>query len=182
MGSWVGPDVTIACLPFKGPFPKAASVAATISKGSAMRPGPYSPHAISPSFGPTVRTPSLSNVARFRCVAGWVHIRTFIEGAVRTRLSVANRTVDARSLATPFAIFDTKSAVAGATTIRSAARDNSICPISASSVRLNRSSKTFSPVKAETLNGVTNSDPAFVRTAVTFAPRSRYFRIKSKDL
>ena len=67
------------------------------------------------------------------------HIRTFIAGAISTFLSVASRAVEARSLASPFASLAIRSAVAGATTTRSALRDSWIWPISASSVRLNRS-------------------------------------------
>ncbi len=111
-------------------------MAARISIGSAIRPGPYSPQAMSPSFGPTASTPSHVSVARFRCVAGCCHIRTFIAGAIRTRVSVASSSVEARSSARPCAIRAIRSAVAGATTTRSATRDRAICPISASCVRV----------------------------------------------
>ena len=67
-----------------------ASTAATISSGSAMRPGPYSPQAISPSSGPTVSTPSAASVARLRRVAGCDHIRGFIAGAMSTGAFVAS--------------------------------------------------------------------------------------------
>ena len=71
IGSCVGPEVTSTCRPASGPCaprrrlarsgqrqarsgpPRRASIAATIASGSAMRPGPYSPQAISPSSGPT---------------------------------------------------------------------------------------------------------------------------------
>ena len=76
-------------------------MAARIACGSAMRPGPYSPQAISPSSGPTKRMPSARSVARFRCVAGCCHMRTFMAGAASTVLSVASRTVEARSSARP---------------------------------------------------------------------------------
>ena len=93
------------------------------------------------SLGPTSSTPSASRLRRLRWVAGVLsHIRTFIAGAISTGLSVASSAVEARSLARPFAILAIRSAVAGATTTRSAARDSSIWPISASSVRLKRSS------------------------------------------
>ena len=99
-----------------------------------MRPGPNSPQAMSPSFGPTNSTPSRFSVARFLCVAAWFHIRTFIAGAISTGLSVASKVVEARSSARPAAALAIRSAVAGATTTRSAERDSSIWPISASSV------------------------------------------------
>ena len=76
-------------------------MAARIAGGSAMRPGPNSPQAISPSSGPTKSAPSAVTVARLRWVAGCCHIRTFIAGAISTRLSVASSSVVARSLARP---------------------------------------------------------------------------------
>ena len=137
---------------------------------------------MSPSFGPTASTPSPRRIARFRCVAGCCHIRTFIAGATSTRLSVAISTVEARSFACPPAIFAIRSAVQGATTSRSASRESSICPIPASSVRSNRSRYTFSAASALADNGVTNSSAARVSTGTTVAPRSRSRRIRSSDL
>jgi len=46
--------------------------------GSLIRPGPYSPQAISPCSGPTNSTPSFCKSAILRCVAGCSHIRRFI--------------------------------------------------------------------------------------------------------
>src|SRR5579872_53422 len=79
-----------------------------------MRPGPNSPQAIGPDSGPTMRTPSSLSCARLRRVAGLSHMRTFIAGAARTRLSVASRTVVARSSARPAAIRARIWALAGA--------------------------------------------------------------------
>ena len=45
-------------------------------------------------------------------------------GAISTGLSVASKAVDARAPARPFAIFAIRSAVAGATTTRSALRES----------------------------------------------------------
>src|SRR3546814_3321371 len=73
-----------------------------------------------------------------RCVAACSHIRTFIAGAASTGLSVASSSVVARSSACPVAIFASRSAVAGATTTRSASRESWICPISTSSLRSKR--------------------------------------------
>ena len=126
--------------------------------------------------------PSPRKVARLRCVAGWSHMRTFIAGAISTGVSVANNRVEARSFATPLAILAIRSAVAGATTTRSATRLSWICPISASSPRSNKSRYSFCPANAETDKGVTNSSPARVSTGVTVAPRSRRRRIRSRDL
>ncbi len=114
-------------------------MAAKIVSGSAIRPGPYSPQAMAPSSGPTMETPSCFKVARFRWVAGCSHMRTFMAGAISTALSVASRVVEARSSAWPLAALAIRSAVAGATTTRSAERDSSMWPISCSSVRENSS-------------------------------------------
>src|SRR6056297_613885 len=159
-----------------------AATASTIRGTSAMRPGPCSPQAMSPSSGPTNPIPSALSVAILRCVAGCCHIRTFIAGASSTGVSVASRSVEARSSARPCAILAIRSAVAGATTIRSAERLSSICPISASSVRSKRSENTLRPASAETESGVTNSAPARVSTGTTSAPRSRRRRIRSSAL
>ena len=66
-------------------------------------------------------------------------MRTFMEGATMTGVSVANRIVDARSSDIPLTILAIMLAVAGATRIKSAERESSICPISTSSLRSNRS-------------------------------------------
>ena len=137
-------------LPASGPAApsKIASIAATISSGSAMRPSPASPlSAISPRVRADEGTPSSASVARLRRVAGCVHIFGFIAGAISTYLSVASSTVEARSLARPSASLAIRSAVAGATTIKSASRDRRIWPTSCSSLRSNRSVNTWSAVE-----------------------------------
>jgi hypothetical protein len=140
MGSAVGPAVTMARLPASGRAPASDDmIASKIAAGSAIRPGPNSPQAMAPSSGPTNRTPSAFRVAKLRRVAACSHIRTFMAGAISTGLSVASRVVDARSSARPPAAFAIRSAVAGATTTRSAERESSMWPISASSVREKRS-------------------------------------------
>ena len=116
-----------------------------ISGTSARRPGPASSRsAISPTLGPTKRMPSACSCATLRCVAGCSHMRGFMAGATSTGLSVAISTVEARSSAWPPAILASRSAVAGATMIRSASRDSRIWPISCSSLRSNRSVNTRS--------------------------------------
>ena len=103
--------------------------------GSGNLPGPYSPHAIGPSSGSMTVTPRTRKVAMLAWVAACCHMRTFIAGTTTTGLSVASNTVVARSSAMPAAILATRSAVAGQTSTRSAARDNWMWPISASSLR-----------------------------------------------
>ena len=97
-------------------------------------------------------------------------MRGFMAGATSTGLSVAISTQVARSSAWPPAILASRSAVAGATTIRSASRDRRMWPISRSSSRSNSSAKTRSLVSAPTDSGVTNSCAALVMTARTAIP------------
>ena len=66
-------------------------------------------------------------------------MRMFIAGASKTGLSVASNAVEARSSASPAAILAIRSALAGATTSSSAARESSMWPISLSSVSEKRS-------------------------------------------
>ena len=146
MGSTVGPEVTSARRPESGsgPLPRTAAskwaaIAARISSGSAMRPAPVSPQAKSPRLGPMRRTPRPVRMPMLVWVAGCSHMALFIAGATSTGLSVASSAVEARSSASPAAILARRSAVAGATTTRSALRDSRIWPISDSSVRENRS-------------------------------------------
>ncbi len=140
IGSWVGPLVTMARRPDSAPSAAIKdSMAARISAGSAIRPRPNSLQAMAPSLGPTCFTPRAASLARLSWVAPWCHIRTFIAGAISTGLSVASKAVVARSSAMPLAILAMMSALAGATTSRSAARLSWICPISLSSVSEKRS-------------------------------------------
>ena len=183
IGSWVGPAVTMTCLPASGPGPpSAASIAARIASGSGSRPGPYSPQAISPSSGSRMVTPSARSRATLRFVASCCHIRTFIAGAASTFLSVASSRVVARSSAIPAAIFASRSAVAGQTTTRSASRDSWIWPISASSLRSQRLVWTGCSDKAASVIGVTNWAPPAVSTQRTLPPALRISRISSHAL
>ena len=165
--------------PRKRTVAEKAATRAKISSTSAMRPGPYSPQAISPSLGPMICTPSSCNRFKLRCVAGCCHMRTFIEGAIITGVSVAKSRVVARSSAMPCAILAIICAVAGATKTRSAARDSSIWPIWASSVRSNSSVKTLERARAAIERGVTNCAPDCVKTGVTRAPCAVNLRINS---
>ncbi len=109
-------------------------------------------------------------------------MRTFMAGATSTGVSVASSTVVARSSARPAAILARMSALAGATTSRSASRDSWMWPISASSVSEKSSRYTLSSLSAATDSGVTNCSAALVRTQRTEAPRSRRRRISSRHL
>ena len=115
-------------------------------------------------------------------VAGCCHIRTFIAGATSTGLSVASSTVAARSSASPAAMRASRSALAGATTSRSAARESWIWPISLSSVSEKRSVYTLDSLSAWTDSGVTNWAAARLSTQVTPQPAPRSRRISSSAL
>ena len=109
-------------------------------------------------------------------------MRTFIAGAIKTLVSVARIRVLARSFAWPVAVLAIKSALAGTTIIKSELRDNSMWPISASSVKSNNLLYTFSWASAETDIGVTKFSAALVITGIISAPFSFSFLTNSKDL
>ena len=164
-------------------LPRSDNAAAAISSGSAIRPMPASPaSAISPAFGPTTATPSPASCARLRWVAGCSHIRGFIAGATSIGRSVASSTAQARSSAWPPAILASRSAVAGATTIRSASRASLMWPTSNSVVGSNRSVNARSAESALADRGVMNSRAARVRMQRTASPRSFSRRMRSSDL
>ena len=83
-------------------------------------PTPSQPHASSPVSGPITCAPRSRSSARFACVAGWLHMFTFIAGATSSGARVASSRVEARSSARPQAIFASRSALAGATSTSSA--------------------------------------------------------------
>ncbi len=90
--------------------------------------------------------------------------------------------MEARSSQSPAAALAIRSAVAGATTTRSAERESSMWPISASSVSDSSAWWTFSPQSAESDRGVTNSAPARVRIGETEAPALARSRTSSSAL
>src|SRR3984957_7445136 len=156
-GSWVGPAVTRAFNPLRGRSPKRFSrIAAQIRGGSVILPKPLSPQARSPSSGPMKETPLSLKRATLAFVAGCCHIATFIAGAIKRGAFVVRSVVEAKSSARPWATLAIISALAGATTTRSASRARRICPISISSVRENKSEYTGSPERAAQERGVIN--------------------------
>ena len=66
------------------PFFTAASIAARILSGLAMRPGPWSRQESQPSSGSMIVTPSARSWATPRWTAGLDHISVFIAGAMIT--------------------------------------------------------------------------------------------------
>ena len=75
-----------------------------------------------------------------------------------------------------------KSALAGATSTRSAQRASSMCPIAASALSSSSSRCTGLPDRACIVSGVMNSQAARVITTRTAAPASRRRRTSSADL
>ena len=142
-----------------------------MSAGSISRPAPIQPQASSPRSGPTVVTRAFpSNRVRFACVTGFVHMFTFMAGASKTGARVASTTAASRSSAIPAAIRAMKSAVAGATTSRSASSASLMWPISASDAGSNRSSATGAPDRVCSVSGAMNRVAASVITTRTVAP------------
>ncbi len=78
--------------------------------------------------GPTARMPRARRAARFSWVTGFRHMRVFIAGATSTGQVAASTVVVTASSAMPARIRATRSAVAGATTTRSAMRASARCP------------------------------------------------------
>ena len=98
----------------------SCSTRAAISSGSAIRPTPHSPSAVSPSSGPTSSTPRERSVSTFARVAACAHMRGFIAGATSTGPRWASAASVSTLSASPCASFASVFAVHGATTSRSA--------------------------------------------------------------
>ncbi len=127
--------------PLSGPAGgRRSAMASRISAGSAMRPGPNSPQAMSPSFGPTTAMPSARNVARLRC-SGRVQPHAHVHGGRDQHGLVRRHAAASRRGRRPGRSPSWPSARRwrAPRPRRSAARLSSIWPISASSVRLKRS-------------------------------------------
>jgi hypothetical protein len=148
IGSSVGPAVISTRLPDSAFGWKTDSISPRISSASSMRPMPTSPHAWSPGAGPATRMPSSRSASTFLCVAAFSHISTFIAGAIISGQRRASTSVESRSSARPCATLAMKSAVAGATTIRSRSRDSSMWPMLSGTRGSHRSLHAVWPVSA----------------------------------
>ena len=141
IGSCVGPDVTSTRLPASGSGRCSERLG---GGGDLQRLG----HAAETRFAALGHLAGIgtddvdavgASCARLRCVALAAHMRGFIAGASRIGLSVASSTAVARSSAWPPAILAIRSAVAGATTMRSVSRASRIWPTSNSLCASNKS-------------------------------------------
>ena len=127
MRSRVGPAVTTTLRPASAPVPGSSrKTASTIASGSSIRPGPVSPQACPPAAGPRISTPRERSRSTLARVAAFDHISRFMAGATAIGASVARHRVASRSSASPCARRAMKSALAGATTMRSAQRASSM--------------------------------------------------------
>src|SRR5690606_29344839 len=156
--------------------------AATMSSGSAMRPGPDSPSASGPSTGPTTSAPRSRSRAMLACVAGCSHMRWFIAGASASGAVVARHRVVTRLSANPLASLARVLAVAGATSTRVAQRASSIWPIAASAAGSHSEPRTDSPDRAWKVVAPTKCVAPSVIATRTCAPASRRRRTRSADL
>jgi hypothetical protein len=107
---------------------------------------------------------------------------TFIVGASSTGALVASATAVTASSASPAARRASVLAVVGAMIIRSAASATWMCPIVASSVRLNRSVNTGRPLRAWNVSAPTNSVARAVMQTCTVAPALMSRRTSSAAL
>ncbi len=90
--------------------------------------------------------------------------------------------VVSKSLPMPAAMRAMRSAVAGASSTKSAHLASSICPIEASAAGSSKLSDTGRPETACMVSGVMNSLAAWVITTCTVAPRSTNRRVNSAHL
>src|SRR5690606_5896274 len=133
-----------------------------------------------PVAGSSTTAPRARRVATFATVAGCSHISVCMAGAYSTGQRAVSRVLVSRSSAMPTAARASRSAVAGATTTRSAS-----CPIrtcGTSYARDQTSSATGCPESASQVAAPTNRSAAAVGTTVTRWPASVSSRSSSAAL
>ena len=142
-------------------------MASRMVAGSAMRPKPNSPQAISPSSGPTKRMPSARSVARFRCVAGCSHMRTFMAGATSTRLVGGEQDGGGEIVGEPMRHLGQKVGGRGRDHDQIGLARQADMPDLGLVLEVEQIGEGLSSVSTESESGVTNSAPPFVRIART---------------
>jgi hypothetical protein len=169
IGSRVPPAVTTTRRPDRSSGLPARrsrpSAAAKISGGSGSRPLPVSLPVSRPTAGSSTIAPRDRSVATFARVAGCSHISVCIAGAYRVGQRAVSSVFVRRSSARPFAARASRSAVAGATTTREAARPIRTCGTSWTSCHT--SVATGCPDRAAQVGAPTNSRAAAVGTTRT---------------
>ena len=133
-----------------------------------------------PSAGSTTSTPRERSVATLARVAACSHISVCIAGAITTGQRAVSRVLVSRSSARPWAALASRSAVAGATTTRSAVWPIRTCGTSCTDDQT--SSATGLPDSAAQVGAPTNRSAASVGTTVTSWPDSVSRRSSSHAL
>ncbi len=151
-----------------------------ISPGSGSRPLPVSTPVSRPTAGSTTTAPRRRRVATFSWVAGCSHISVCIAGAKTTGQRAVRRVLVRRSSASPWAALASMSAVAGATTTRSASWPIRTCGTSWTSCQT--SSETGWPESADQVAAPTKCSEAAVGTTRTSCPDSVSRRSSSHAL
>ena len=140
------------------------------SSGSGWRPGPVSLPVRRPDAGGTMWMPRSLSVATFAWVAACSHISVCMAGAITTGHRAVSSTVVSRSFACPVAARASRSAVAGATTTRSASWPIRTCGTAVMSDHT--SVCTGLPDNADQVAAPTKFSAAWVGTTVTSCPAS----------
>jgi hypothetical protein len=138
IGSRVPPAVTSILQPARSygiASARASSSSANvvISSGSGSRPAPVSDPVSRPHAGSSTTAPRRRSVATLSTVAGCSHISVCIAGANSTGQRAVSSVAVSRSSARPWAARASTSAVAGATTTRSACLPICTCGTSGTS-------------------------------------------------
>ncbi len=138
-GSWVPPALMTTRRPRRSssgrPRRSRSSAAATMADGSGSRPGPLSAPVSRPTAGSRTTTPRARNCATLCWVAGCSHISVCIAGASTTGQRAVSSTLVSRSSASPCVARAIRSAVAGATRMRSASWPRRTCGTRCASVQ-----------------------------------------------
>ena len=181
IGSRVPPAVTSTVRPAKSCGVSAASTAATMSAGSAMRPDPTSPPASGPSTGPTIRTPRAASTATLSWTDGCSHISVCMAGATTTGARVASKVAESTSPERPVRRSEIRRAVAGHTTTTSALWPSAVCGIDASE-ESHSDVTAGADARAENVVSPTIRRAPPVSTGVTCAPSATSRRHTSTAL
>src|SRR4051794_2316332 len=144
--------------------------AAYNASGSGRRPAPVSLPVRRPTAGSMTWAPRARNVATLDCVAGCSHISVCMAGANSTGQRAVSRAAVSRSSARPWAARASRSAVAGATTTRSACWPNRTCGTDGTSAKT--PVRTGCPDSASKVAAPTNSSAAGVGRTRTECPVS----------
>ena len=148
--------------------------------GSGNRPGPVSAPVSRPESGSRMVTPRERRVATLATVAGCNHISVCMAGTMSTGQVAVSSTLPSRSGASPAAARASESAVAGATTTRSASRPRRTWLTDSTASKV--SVRTGRPERASQVARPTKFRAAGVGTTSTRCPASVIRRSSRADL